>query len=218
MFTELIDMLRCPNAHEDSWLVATSTRSAERHILDGVLGCPVCRASFAIEDGEARFGTARRDGEAPPFDEDTAFRLAAQLHLLEAPQPILVTGEWSRAIPALLRIIAHVKVFVGDTHLTLPLDERVSTLTLPAAGLPLATGALRGLALDAAHVSAPLLGAAARVVRTKGRLVVPAGTALDLSDWTPLASDAHHTVAERLPSASAPIPLRRAPSSPLFDA
>ena len=217
MFTELIDALRCPQAHEDSWLVATSTRTGNRHILDGKLGCPVCRASFDITDGEVMFTTAPVLRSAIVLDDDAAFRLAAQLHLVEAPHPVLLVGHWSRAVAPLRRIVSTVTMFVGDATTVVTQDERVSTLRLPTTGIPLATGALRGLALDRAHSSDLFLHAAARVLRTAGRLVLPAGSALDAEVWRTLASDAGVTVAERLPVASAQIALRRAPAAPLFD-
>ena len=216
MFTELIDTLRCPQLHAESWLVATSTRTGNRHILDGTLGCPVCKATFAIVEGEVLFGSAPVLRSAITLDDDAAFRLAAQLHLLEAPKPILLAGQWSRAVPALRRIVPTVTMFVGSATSVVVQDERVRTLRLPASVFPLAAGALRGLALDRTHAAAPYLRDAARVVGTRGRLVVPVHVELDATVWTVLASDADVTVAERLPVASAPIALRRAPIAPLF--
>ncbi|MES3033244.1 MAG: hypothetical protein V4813_04540 [Gemmatimonadota bacterium] len=218
MFTELIDTLRCPMPHEDSWLVATSTRTGNRHILDGKLGCPVCKATFDITDGEVMFTTTPVLRSAIVLDDDAAFRLAAQLHLVEAPQPILLAGLWSRAVAPLRRIVSTVTMFVGDATTVVTQDERVSTLRLPSTGIPLATGALRGLALDAARATGAHLADASRVVRATGRLVVPAGIALDDTLWRTLAADQDVTVAERLAVASAPIQLRRAPAAPLFDA
>ena len=216
MFTELIDLLRCPQPHEDSWLVASSTRTGNRHILDGRLGCPVCKASYDITEGEVMFSSAPVLRSAITMDDDGAFRLAAQLNLLEAPTPVLLAGQWSRAVAALRRITPTVILFVADATSVVTQDERVSTLRLPASGLPLAAGSLRGLALDRAHARDAWLADAARVVRAKGRLVVPVGTTLDASLWTTLASDTDVTVAERLPVATAPVQLTRAPAQPLF--
>lgn len=216
MFTELIDMLRCPQPHEDSWLVATSTRTGDRHILDGKLGCPVCTATFDIIDGEVMFITTPVLRSAITLDDDAAFRLAAQLHLVEAPKPIMLVGHWSRAVAPLRRIVSTVTMLVGDTTTVVTQDERVSTLRLPPSGIPVATGALRALALDRAHAGDLYLRDAARVVGTKGRLVVPAGIALDEALWHPVASDSEVSVAERRAVASAPVPLRRAPPRPLF--
>lgn len=218
MFTELIDTLRCPEPHEDSWLVATSTRTESRHVIEGRLGCPVCRASFVIADGNAQFGPPPALPAIAPFDDDTAFRIAAQLHLIEAPSPILLVGEWSAAVAALLRITPTVKMFVGNTQLPIAVDDRVSTLTLPSGRFPLAVASLRGVALDRQHATAPLLADAARVVRTAGRLVVPSDLVLDPDAWTPLVRDSALQVAERRATASAPVQLRRAPAQPLFEA
>lgn len=204
-------------SHEDSWLVATSTRTGNRHILDGKLGCPVCRATFDITDGEVMFTTTPVLRSAIMLEDDAAFRLAAQLHLVEAPPPILLTGLWSRAVAPLRRIVSTVTMFVGDATTVVSQDERVSTLRLPLTGIPLATGSLRGVALDRAHSRDPFVHDAARVLRTAGRLVVPSSVSLDDQLWRTLATDADVTVAERLAVASAPVQLRRAPAAPLFE-
>ncbi len=216
MFTELIDMLRCPNAHEDGWLVATSTRTGQRHILDGRIGCPVCKASFDITEGEVMFTSAPVLRSAIVLDEEAAFRLAAQLHLVEAPQPILLAGHWSRAVAPLRRIVPTVTLLVGNATSVLPVDERVSAVRLPPSGFPLANAVLRGLALDRAHVGTAFLEDAARVVRVQGRLVVPAATELDERQWRVIAIDTDVTVGERLPSPTSPVALRRAPANPLI--
>ena len=75
MFIELVDALRCPVAHEESWLVASATHTDARHIVDGLLGCPVCHAEYPIRQGVADFrraaqGETREAGEASPSSED----------------------------------------------------------------------------------------------------------------------------------------------------
>ena len=218
MFTELIDLLRCPNPHEDSWLVATSTRTAGRHIIEGKLGCPVCRTTFVIVEGEVLFAPGGGLRSSRVLDDDTAFRLAAQLHLVDAPQPILLTGRWSAAVRPLRTIVPTVTMFVGDATSVVPLDDRVSPLRLPEDVLPLASASVRAVALDDSHASQAFVLDAARVLSTAGRLVAPTATALDPALWRTLATDSEVIVAERLPVASAPILLRRAPAKPLFNA
>ena len=51
MFIELVDALRCPRPHEESWLVLAASRLEARHVLEGTLGCPVCHAQYPIRDG-----------------------------------------------------------------------------------------------------------------------------------------------------------------------
>jgi uncharacterized protein YbaR (Trm112 family) len=218
VFTELIDLLRCPNPHEDSWLVATSTRTADRHIIEGKLGCPVCRATFVIAGGEVFFADGGALRSSRVLDDDAAFRLAAQLHLVDAPKPILLTGRWSAAVGPLRTIVPTVTMFVGDATTAVTLDERISPLRFPPDVIPLAAGSLRAIALDDHHASQAVVLAAAQALATAGRLVAPVSTPLDDTLWRTLATDTDVIVAERLPADSAPIPLRRAPSRPLFNA
>jgi hypothetical protein len=44
MHIEFIDLLRCPNPHEETWLVAALHRMDGRLVIDAKLGCPVCSA------------------------------------------------------------------------------------------------------------------------------------------------------------------------------
>ena len=85
MFIELVDALRCPNAHEESWLVASAARMEFRHIVEGTLGCPVCKAQYPVRRGVVDFrraGTSTVPQHAPP-DETEAARLAAFLDLTD---------------------------------------------------------------------------------------------------------------------------------------
>lgn len=216
MFTELIDTLRCPNRHEDSWLVASSSRSDERHIIDGTLGCPICRASFAIVGGEARFAAPPAQEPVATLDDDAAFRLAAQLHLVEAPEPVLLIGVWTAAAIPLLRLTPTVKLFLGNSRLARVVPGQTSTITHSTARLPLAGASLRAVAIDATHATDALVGDCTRVLRVTGRLVAPAGVMLDAALWKPLARDDEVQVAERLPAPSGLVQLKRAPAKPLF--
>src|SRR5688572_33340449 len=56
VFIELIDSLRCPVDHDESWLVASIVERSGRDIVAGTLGCPVCRAEYPIRDSIAVFG------------------------------------------------------------------------------------------------------------------------------------------------------------------
>ena len=86
MFIELVDTLRCPTPHEESWLVLAASRMVARHVLEGTLGCPVCAAEFPIHEGVVDF---RRAPAVPPVagepaDAEQAVRLAAFLGLGDA--------------------------------------------------------------------------------------------------------------------------------------
>jgi uncharacterized protein YbaR (Trm112 family) len=56
VFIELTDHLRCPAAHAEQYLVLLPDRIAERSVLAGRLGCPVCGRTYAVTDGVAELG------------------------------------------------------------------------------------------------------------------------------------------------------------------
>jgi len=51
MFIELTDLLRCPNPHDESFLVLLPDRMDGRSVRTGQLGCPVCGRTFDLMDG-----------------------------------------------------------------------------------------------------------------------------------------------------------------------
>src|SRR6476469_8084211 len=98
MFIELVDALRCPNAHEETWLVAAALRMEARHIVEGTLGCPVCGAEYPIHDGVVDF---RRSGASTSTTSadmhattDDAMRLAALLDLSTPNGFAVLLGAW----------------------------------------------------------------------------------------------------------------------------
>ena len=166
MFVELIESLRCPNDHEESPLIASSRRTVERHILDGVLGCPVCSAEFMIRDGEARFAEPPRRAAAESPSTETGMRLAAFLELTDARGYAILAGRWASHADTVTRLAETPLVLVNAPDAPLP---DVAARLLVGSALPFATGSMRGVALDAA--SRELADDAVRVLRTGGRLV-----------------------------------------------
>ena len=98
MFIELIDVLRCPHAHEESWLVLLSGRIDGRDVMEGVLGCPVCEAEYPVADGVVRFAQRSGSAVAGPSSEEDALRLAALLDLADPRGYAIVTNLWGEAV------------------------------------------------------------------------------------------------------------------------
>ena len=219
MFIELVDALRCLTAHDDSWLVAASRRMAGRSIVDGTLGCPVCRREYPVVGGVAYFGvdaeepSAGRDAAAVAAGVgggDDALRLAALLGLDTPHGTVVLAGGWARLAPA-LRELTSVRCLLLD-----PLgswagrgDEGTSVIRAGGA-VPLAAGAVRGVALDAATSAPGTVRAAARALVPGGRLVAPAAAEVP-EGISALARDASVWVGERLAAPSAPVPIGRRP-------
>jgi uncharacterized protein YbaR (Trm112 family) len=65
VFIELTDHLRCPNDHEEAYMVLLPDEVVQRSVKRGELGCPVCRRSIRIEDGVVDSGDAPAADDAP---------------------------------------------------------------------------------------------------------------------------------------------------------
>jgi uncharacterized protein YbaR (Trm112 family) len=181
VFIELIDSLRCPNDHEESWLVASIAERSDRDIVRGLLGCPVCRAEYPIHGSVVIFGV----GNTPPApardsyvesDHDAAVRCAALLDIHDSGGLVVLVGEWLRVARALVEL-SQVAILVVDPPPSFPLDSRVSGIRI-GDRFPLAPGVARGIAIGVDVPDRRLVDSAARALRARGRLLAPADTAV----------------------------------------
>jgi uncharacterized protein YbaR (Trm112 family) len=181
MFIELVDALRCPRTHEESWLVLAATRTEARHVQEGTLGCPVCHAEYPIHEGIADLrldpppdgaerGLSAHDG-ADPIHDVSAGDLAALLDLGDALGFVVLVGAWSRRAAGLLELEVVPPLLVVDPPDGVRIVPGVSGVR-SGATLPLAAGAARAVAVD--DVGAVRVESAARATRTGGRIVAPA--------------------------------------------
>jgi hypothetical protein len=174
MFIELVDALRCVVPHEESWLVASSTRMEARHIVDGALGCHVCLAEYPIHAGVVDM--RRPGGTAVPRAPLSlaacavgADRLAAFLDLTDARGFALLVGGWCTAAPV-LRTLVETPLILIDPPAGVIGEPGISVLRCDAV-LPLAEGAARAVAMDAG--GAPRIASVVRATRAKGRIIAP---------------------------------------------
>lgn len=209
MFVELIELLRCPRAHQETPLVASSLRAEARHILDGVLGCPVCHAEFPIADGVALFGEAANPTPDEAPDAAIAMRIAAFLELTDARGFALLCGGWGAHVDFIRRL--------SDTPLVL-VNPPAGVSTGVAAGVihapdavPFAGLVARALALHQ-QASDEFAASAVRAVRSGGRVLAPATLPLP-SGVAELARDDRMWVGEKAAPpepTSRPVAIRRA--------
>jgi hypothetical protein len=196
MHIEFIDKLRCPNAHEESSLVAAFYRMDGRMVVEGKLGCPICGAEFVIRDGVAVFREATAP-QKPPKDGDQSdgTLIAALLDLSRPGLLVLLAGEWTRDSNAVAGLTS----------------ARIISLNAPSPGsrsddvaeiraaipVPVVSHSLHGIALDSAHSESTMFAEAARLLRPRGRLVVQGETVLS-QDFRELARERGLVVAEYL--------------------
>lgn len=181
MFIELVDALRCPRTHEESWLVLAATHLEARHVRHGTLGCPVCLAEYPIRDGVADFRLAddpvlaggRTHGEEAPSiaTQVQADHLAAMLNLADASGFAVLIGDWTRLAEGLLALENPPPLLLVDPPSGIAMSPGLSGLRAGAA-LPLAAGAARAIAVDSADEQR--LASAAHATRPAGRMVAPA--------------------------------------------
>lgn len=210
MFIELIDVLRCPNAHEESWLVLASGRIEGRDVIEGVLGCPVCQAEYPISDGVVQFAReSRSDAGVGVASEEEALRLAALLDLATSGGYAIITGSLGSDAPYLRTLTDAQLLLVNPPPVEMGSGLSGITIALNWSTLPLAPSSARAVGLDDATTPSQLL-AGMRVVRPSGRVLAPVG--LPLPDGVAeLARDDRQWLAERrgAPRESGIIPLER---------
>lgn len=194
MHLEVVGSLRCPAGQDASWLVARTDRLEARHIVEGVLGCPVCGAEFRIEAGVARLAPPVH-GEPEPIPE-AAFRVAALLDLTTPQGIVLLAGAWAAAAVEVAALVEQIHILALDAPDEAPPPGLGVSSIEAGQSVPLASGSARGIALDAAHASASAVAQATESLRSGGRLLAPAGVAVP-SALVELARDDRWWVAER---------------------
>lgn len=172
MFVEIVDSLRCPRVHEDSWLVLSADVTHDRDVLEGVLGCPVCHAEFPVHNGVAHFedGAEVKLPVSIPPDTEQAMRLAAFLELTDARGFALLCGEWASHASAVGLVAPTPLLLVNPANGT-STGGGISAL-VAVGSVPLAPGSALAAAVDAA--SGISLASITTAVRPGGRILAPA--------------------------------------------
>src|SRR5438105_6502811 len=199
MFIELLDLLRCINAHEETWLVTSFKSISNRFVLEGTLGCPTCSAEYRISEGVGRFGVRPAASEVPrnPMSrrerEALATRAGAFLNLTEPGATVVLGGRWAEAAQE-LSVMTETRIFALNAARHVGESETVGLLEVNRE-IPLAASSVEGVAIDPSF-PAEILSSAVKVVRPGGRIVGPASIELP-GDLTILARDPSYWVAEK---------------------
>jgi uncharacterized protein YbaR (Trm112 family) len=207
VFLPLIDRLRCLNAHEDAWLVASIDRAEERDVLEGMLGCPVCSAEYRIRDGVVWFGDAPAAEDETPSPAE-ALRLAAALDLTDARMTAILHGSWG-AHASILRGLSPAHMLLVNPPTSVSSGDGISIVRGPVA--PVAGAWADAAALDRA--GGAMEESIRAALRGGGRLLARADADVPMG-FSELARDADVWVAllDAGAVAGAPIAIsRRAP-------
>jgi hypothetical protein len=202
VFIELLDLLRCTNAHEDTWLVASFKTVSNRFVMDGTLGCPTCSAKYSITAGIADFRTATDTFRREPWlslttqeREHLATRAGAFLNLTEPGATVVMGGSWASAAQE-LSVMTEARVLALNPDKGVEESETVGLLRV-GTEIPVAPGSVVGVALDSSF-PAEILASAVKAVRPGGRIVGPTEIPPP-SELLVLAHDENYWVAEKAP-------------------
>lgn len=203
MRVEIIELLRCPAAHEPTALVTVANARQGDRLIDGMLGCVVCGAEYALRDGVVMLGNAVA---APSLAAD-AMRTAALLGLLEPGVRVVLCGAYAGVATSLAQDVGAVCITMNASAAVQEGADADHLVLGGASRIPLADGSIGALAVDAAHVQ--VLADAARVVRRGGRVLAPSHAPMP-DGCVELARDEQEWVAEVAAAASVPVVLRSA--------
>jgi hypothetical protein len=202
VFIELIDLLRCVNPHDETWLVASFNKVSNRFVEEGKLGCPSCSSAYWIRGGLADFSgemvlpeCEEERAAAGHRREELATRAGAYLDATEPGATIVLGGLWACAAQELSEM-AEVRVLALNGPSEVKESETVGLVRV-GSEIPLAAGSVLGVALDA-WFPAKIVESAVRVVRPGGRIVGPASFNTP-SGLSVLAHDDKYWVAQKGP-------------------
>ncbi|HJR17833.1 MAG TPA: hypothetical protein VJ808_13355 [Gemmatimonadales bacterium] len=174
MFIELTDHLRCPEPHEEGFLVLLPEVMEGRSVRTGHLGCPVCGRTFQLADGVLDTGDAPQPdaGAAAVLDADAISTLVG----LHGPGGYLTLvgtagslwGELTTLNPGVALVAVNPPASVADS---------AALSVLRGGSLPIKSAVMRGVVLSPPFGDDPRwISEAARVV-LPGLRVVGEGTA-----------------------------------------
>jgi hypothetical protein len=183
-----------------------------RHVIDGVLGCPICYRQYPVRAGAAWFtATSSHDGARSltrahaATDDEGIVRAAALLGLAEPGGIVVLGGSWSAYAGAIVdHGAAHIVTLNGLPHDTS--RQEISSIVVDDR-LPFGAGTVRAIALGPDVPPPDLLSSSAQALRSRGRLVAPVGANVP-DGIAVLASDDAVWVGERAVMASTPVTLR----------
>jgi len=174
-------MLRCPETHEEAFLVMSTGEMVGRMVRSGILGCPVCRREYPIVKGVVDFsGGGRREAGVSSKASPPVSRLPSPVDAptLQALLDLSGPGGYVVLVGSAARHAIGLAALMGGIHcvgIDAPSDvEELPVLSLLACEtmIPLRRAMARAVVVGPERASPPWLGEALRVLLRGRRLVI----------------------------------------------
>jgi uncharacterized protein YbaR (Trm112 family) len=187
MFIELTDHLRCPEDHDEGYLVLLPDQLDGRFVKTGHLGCPVCGRTFELRDGIWDTGSAPDPGGEPSGLTAEAVTVLAGLsgpggYLGLIGSPGSLGREIAQAMPGVALVAVNPPRGVTD-------GDGVSVIR--SGRIPLKSRSLRGVVLGRHYAEDPYWVAEAARVVLPGLRVVGEGSDPPAESIDIMASTGH---------------------------
>jgi hypothetical protein len=180
MFIELTDHLRCPQDHEEAFLVLIPERMDGRRVMAGHLGCPACGWGTAWADGVPDFtsGPATSGGTISSLSEvdEPSFDASAALALLGLDGPggwVAFAGRVGALAHEFAALLPNVNIVAVNPPATVPSEAAVSVIR--SSVWPIKQRAMRGVVVgtDAVELAGAALASVLPGLRAAGEGSAP---------------------------------------------
>jgi hypothetical protein len=166
MFIELTDHLRCPENHDEAFLVLLPDRVEGRSVRTGTLGCPICDRRFELQEGVLDTGgapAAEQEGGGPTAL--AAESLSALVGLGGPGGYLVLVGRPAAAWQEVAALTPGIGLVAVNPPSSVQDESGISVIR--SARLPLKSSSMRGVVLG------PGYGGADDWVREAARVVLP---------------------------------------------
>jgi hypothetical protein len=162
MFIELTDHLRCPEEHDETFLVLLPDKMQGRYVKTGQLGCPVCGRTFELVDGVFDSGSPPEVAGETTLNAEAVTVLAGLSgpggYLALVGPPAGLWREIAELMPGIALVAVNPPSQVAD-------GEGVSVIQ--SGRIPLKSRSLRGVVLGKPYADDPFW------VKEASRVVLP---------------------------------------------
>jgi Methylase involved in ubiquinone/menaquinone biosynthesis len=199
LYIELIDLLRCPRIHDESWLVAAFHKMENRFVIEGRLGCPICASNYKIRDGVADLRDEQSELLSPSEPvaahgvDDEAMRVAAMLGLVKPGSVVVMVGT-DADLAGEVSELSEARVIALNSRSRQSSERENVACVTSGARFPLAAASVDGVMLERGSPESAV-AESIRVLKPGGRLVADAAFGLT-GNLRELARDDRYVVAE----------------------